>query len=171
MKRAWASTNVAADDAGVLHRNPQNGTDEAFQLGQALAAIADPDFIRSVINVKAALDQFGGQYVLAAKRVKVNGNGQIDDAGAERVTIAYAHSYQHVADAIRGEREPDSRPDRIDFGENGDEPEQPPVDEPAPEEAIADGPPLSEEELDAALDDPGEQDYHAEREAAELAGP
>lgn len=140
MKRAWATSNAVADEDGKLYPNPGEGNEDAQSVALALAAVSDAEFLRSLLTAKTAMDQFGGQYVVAAKRSKVDGEGRIDNEnGAERVTIAYAHSYQHVADVLRQEGEPDSKPHQIDFleGENGNgaEPVQPPEDEPAPEEA------------------------------------
>lgn len=139
MKRAWATSNAIANEEGQLFPNPDEGNEDAQSVALALAAVADAEFIRSVLTGKTAMDQFGGQLVIAAKRAKINEHRQIDNEnGKERVTIAYAHSYQHVADVLKQEPEADSRPHQIDFLEgengNGDEPVQPPEEEPPPAE-------------------------------------
>jgi hypothetical protein len=146
VKRAWATSNATANEEGQLFPNPGEGSESAQSVAIALAAVADAEFIRSVLTAKNAMDQFGGQYVIAAKRAKIDVHGRIDNEnGAERVTIAYAHAYQHVADVLKDqEREPDSKPHQIDFIEgesNGNGPDQPLED--LPEEAEAEQEPAA----------------------------
>lgn len=139
MKRAWATSNAVLNEEHQVCPNPSEGDDRAQEVALALAAISDVDFLRSVLNGKAAMDQFGGQLVIAAKRERIDEHGRLNPEGAERVTIAYAHSYQHVADALRDpDPESDRKPHQIDFGAdgNGDGPEQPPDDEPEPEMGV-----------------------------------
>ena len=46
------------------------GDEEAHRLAQALAEVSTADFIRSVLNAKAAMDMLGGEMVISADRRK-----------------------------------------------------------------------------------------------------
>lgn len=163
MNRAWATSNAVLNEAKQVCPNPTEGDDRAQEVALALAAISDVDFLRSVLNAKAAMDQWGGEYTVAAKRERIDAHGRINPEGAERVTIAYAHFYNHVADVLKEEREPNRKPHQLEWDNgNGDGPEQPPEDEPDPMEAeIARAAAAAEDP-----GDPGEADHQAEREAA-----
>ncbi len=106
--------------------------------------------MQSLITVKSALDQWGGQYTVAAKRERVNAQGQLDPTGQEFVTQGYVSHYQHIPDVLKdAEREPAPERGEVEWPHNGtpsepepeptpepeEAPEQPVEDEPAPEEA------------------------------------
>lgn len=140
MKRAWASNHVEAWE----------GDDDAAQAATALAQIADAEFIRSVVAAKGALDHFGGQFLIVAKRVPVNAKGEQDPDGKERRTVAYVHCYEHVATALReGGNEPNRTASQVY--------EQ--LDRPV---ANGDGPP----EEETVLGDDSELDPAVEMDAA-----
>jgi hypothetical protein len=60
----------------TLARDPDfEGTQESQNEGAALAVIAQPDYIRAMLTVKAFLDEFGGEAYVAAYREKFDAEG------------------------------------------------------------------------------------------------
>lgn len=182
MKRGWNN----------LHDQEAEGSDESYRLAQALAAISDPEFLRSAIAVKSALDQWGGQAMVAAQRERVNVLGRRDPEGQIHVTIGYVWHFKHVPDALKDAlREPS--PDSLENVEPIEWMDETPLTDEqmdglvdVEETVLGDPEPLTDEELEAeflaevdaetALEaeaearaedpgDPAESDHQAEREA------
>lgn len=94
------------------------GSDPARSKALLLAEIADADFIETIIQIKSALDAFGGKVLLGAKRIKFtteyddrvhsveqaiqNFRVDEDQVGVHR-TVAYIAQYD--AAPVRGEPE------------------------------------------------------------------
>jgi hypothetical protein len=132
-------------------RSNQAGSEESHRLANALAEIADPEFLESVLQAKAALDRFGGQVFLVAKRDPLDPEGNVvtPDRGAWE-TWAYVFHYTEKLTAINAGAIEDNTLDRLPIdaqeliqkmvphAENGDG-ESPPPEEtaPAPEESDA----------------------------------
>lgn len=72
------------------------GTDEAQGLAVALAQVADAEFIQSIIDLKAALDRFGGHAYIASYRRKFDADGEpIESGPGQYHTLAYAFHYSN----------------------------------------------------------------------------
>lgn len=105
MKRGWNTLN---DERGA-------GSEKSYQLGQALAAIADPELMESLLAVVGNLKQFGGQYMVAAQRERVSyrripnpdGTPEMistpvrDPEGSDFLTLGFIHHYKHIPDALK----------------------------------------------------------------------
>lgn len=160
MKRGWNTLS-----------NPQGrGSEESYQLGQALAAIAEPELLQGLLNVVSSLNEWGGQYMVAAQRERVDGFGQRDPAGTEHVTIGLVHHYKHVPDALKDAlREP--APDSLENVEaipwmESEGPEaliEPTIVEPLDLEG------LSPEQIEHYFGEGDHPEVSAEKEAAEEA--
>jgi hypothetical protein len=80
-QRAWREPRVAE----------AHGSDESHALARALAETADPLFIQSVIDAKAALDRFGGELFIGTDRRKFNRDGEeINQGVGDFETVGYA---------------------------------------------------------------------------------
>lgn len=178
MKRGW----------NTLSKPNERGSEESYQLGQALAAIAEPELLQGLLNVVSSLNEWGGQYMVAAQRERINVRGERDPEGQIHVTIGLVHHYKHVPDALKDalrEPAPDSlenvdaipwmeaegpevdleqlSPEQMEHYFGGDYPEE---ELAAEEEARADA------VAEAALDeegDPDEADLQADREVEAVA--
>lgn len=94
MRRQW---NSLRDEYG-------EGSEEARALGLTLAGVADPEFIRAILNLKCAADQFGGHVFIEPYRVKLDaeGNRVHPDEPGTFVTAGYLYHYEHVPKALKG---------------------------------------------------------------------
>jgi hypothetical protein len=84
----------------TLARDPEfEGTQEAQNEGAALAVIAQPDYIRAMLTVKAFLDEFGGEAYVAAYREKfdADGNKVKPDEVGDWETLGYMIHVESVA--------------------------------------------------------------------------
>lgn len=171
MKRGWNTLS-----------NPEaRGTEESYRLANALAAISEPEFLESILNVKSSLNEWGGQYMVAAQRERVNVHGQRDPEGPAHATIGLVHHYKHVPDQLKDAlRSSEPSPDSLEHVEPIDW-----MENLGPEDALAADemwPEFTPEEVEdteaqdaaiaraeAAADDPGdpdEMDRRADREHA-----
>ena len=169
MKRGW----------NTLSSPDEQGSEESYRKAQALAAISEPEFLDALVTVKAALNQWGGQYMVAAQRERINVHGQRDPKGQIHVTIGLVHHFKHVPDALKDalrEPSPDSleNVEPIEWMDEGQEEITPEQAEAltgmSPEELAALDPDWEEFEPDFEAqaeppEDPDEADHQAEREA------
>jgi hypothetical protein len=87
----------------------REGDQRAQQLGLALAAECDPDFLEAFLHHKAAMDEFGGQLYIAAARVKVDADAMpVDHSEAGHyITYGYIFHFGHKAQLKGALEEPD----------------------------------------------------------------
>lgn len=70
-----------------VDRDFQNeGSPRSQELAAALAVKCDPDFLEVVLNLKAALDEFGGQAFIAATRDRVSW-AVVEEGGEETLRL------------------------------------------------------------------------------------
>ena len=78
-------------------RTEEEGSQRAQQLGLALAALCDEEFLEALIHHKSALDDFGGDLYIGANRVKYDAEGRRMEKGdtgpGTFVTTGYIFHY------------------------------------------------------------------------------
>lgn len=107
MRRAFYSPRLHTEE----------GSERAVELAVALAQISDEEFLRTIIDIKAALDRIGGQVYIAAFRNKYDPatGEQLEDPSApgRYETDGYAIHYEHIAKLTDSPREPDPRVEKL----------------------------------------------------------
>lgn len=130
----------------------ETGTPEAQNQALALSAVAGPEFIRAVIDLKCAMDRFGGEAYIGCYRDKFQRqiveteDGEFEDLvkvgskeTGEWMTLGFVCHYESVAKLTKGvtgaEREPD---DKLNAPRPlAQDAEQPDTDREKLEEAVA----------------------------------
>jgi hypothetical protein len=90
MKRSSSSLRDVRDE----------GSDRSHQLAIALAQICDPELLETLVHLKSALDEFGGEFRVVSMRHKYSPTGErLEDltSDGEFFTDGYLTHYSHYA--------------------------------------------------------------------------
>jgi hypothetical protein len=93
-------------------REDWEGNERAEQLALALASRSNAETLEALLNLKCAVDQFGGEFRMAAVRPKLDARGRrLEDVAEDGQfeTVGYVFEYKHIAKIGKQPTEPDSK--------------------------------------------------------------
>lgn len=102
------------------------GSQESQAYALALAQIAGPDVIESLVHHFSALHEFGGELYIGTRREEVNKGARANPQG--RVTVAYVVGYTEKSRIKDNTEEPEETIEDVFIPESVPEPEPEPLE-------------------------------------------